>query len=170
MCRANKDKLEKRNFGRNKTTQSGKNQSVWREGKLHVLGNIGSGHHWTNRDERKNEKRQSKTNTKHLWTKLSCRNIFNGKISWAVPFTRNSGLFLKWTRKEHRQMDWRTRHWQFLRDVVLVPVHCNSFLFEVNQSVDLHWKQVTGTRRNSRLVLGESVIDIAVWKWRPVTG
>ena len=42
-------------------------------------------------------------------TKLSSRNLIKGINTWAVPLIRYSGLFLKWTRDELKQMDQRTR-------------------------------------------------------------
>ena len=45
---------------------------------------------------------------KLLEKKNSCRNLFKGINTWAVPLVRYSGLFLKWTRDELRQMDKRT--------------------------------------------------------------
>ena len=48
-------------------------------------------------------------------TKLCSRNLIKGINSWPVPCVRYSGLFLKWLRKELRQMDQRTRK--------LMPVH-----------------------------------------------
>ena len=44
------------------------------------------------------------------------------------------------------------------------------FLFEVNQWIDLNWKQVTGSGPNSWLIPGESVIDIVVWTISSTTG
>ena len=46
---------------------------------------------------------------KLLETKLSCRNLIKGINTWAVPFVRYSGPFLKWTRDELKQMNQRTR-------------------------------------------------------------
>ena len=46
---------------------------------------------------------------KLLETKLSSRNLIKGVSTWAVPLSRYSGSFLKWTRDELRQMDQRTR-------------------------------------------------------------
>ena len=46
---------------------------------------------------------------KLLETKLSSRNLIKGINTWAVPLVRYSGPFLKWTREELKQMDWRTR-------------------------------------------------------------
>ena len=43
-----------------------------------------------------------------LETKLSNRNLIKGINTWAV-LVRYSGLFLKWTRDELKQMDQRTR-------------------------------------------------------------
>ena len=54
------------------------NQNAWRKGKLQVLRNIGSGHHQTSRDERKNQKRVPQMNVKTsgnqaLWQKFHQR-------------------------------------------------------------------------------------------------
>ena len=46
---------------------------------------------------------------KLLETKLSSRNLIKGINTWAVPLVRYSGLFLKWTWDELKQMDQRTR-------------------------------------------------------------
>ena len=46
---------------------------------------------------------------KLLETKFSSRNLIKGINTWAVPLVRYSGPFLKWTRKELRKMDQRTR-------------------------------------------------------------
>ena len=46
---------------------------------------------------------------KLLKTKFKSRNIIKGINTWAVPHTRYSGPFLKWTRDELKQMDQRTR-------------------------------------------------------------
>ena len=42
---------------------------------------------------------------KLLETKLSCGNLIKGINTWAVSLVRYSGLFLKWTKDELRQMD-----------------------------------------------------------------
>ena len=52
---------------------------------------------------------------KLLETKLSSRNLIKGINTWAVPLIRYSGLFLKWTRDEQKQIDQRTRK--------LMPMH-----------------------------------------------
>ena len=46
---------------------------------------------------------------KLLETELSSRNLIKGINTWAVPFVRHSGPFLKWTREELRRMDQRIR-------------------------------------------------------------
>ena len=46
---------------------------------------------------------------KLLETKLSSRNLIKGINTWAVPFVRYSGSFLKWTREDLKQMNQRTR-------------------------------------------------------------
>ena len=45
---------KRKNDGRNRTTKSRKNLIIWRKGNLQILGNIGSGHHQTSGNERKN--------------------------------------------------------------------------------------------------------------------
>ena len=42
ICQTNNEKWKKRGNGRNTTGKSRKNRDVWREGKLRILGNIGS--------------------------------------------------------------------------------------------------------------------------------
>ena len=42
-------------------------------------------------------------------TKLSHKNLIKRINIWAVPLLRYSGLFLKWPKDEHKQMDQRTR-------------------------------------------------------------
>ena len=44
------------------------------------------------------------------------------------------------------------------------------FLFEFYQWVELHWKPVTGSGRNSRFIPGETVIDIVVWRGTSTAG
>ena len=46
---------------------------------------------------------------KLLETKLTSRNLIKGINTWDVSLVRYSGLFLKWTRDELKQMDQRTR-------------------------------------------------------------
>ena len=46
---------------------------------------------------------------KLLETKLYSRNIIKGMNTWSVSLVRYSGLFLKYTREELKQMDERTR-------------------------------------------------------------
>ena len=46
---------------------------------------------------------------KLLETKLCCRNLIKGINTWAVSLVRYSGLFLKWTREELKQISQRTR-------------------------------------------------------------
>ena len=53
MRHANNEKRKKIKNERNRTTKSRKNQNARRKGNLKVLGNIGSGHHQTSREERK---------------------------------------------------------------------------------------------------------------------
>ena len=46
---------------------------------------------------------------KLLETKLYTRNLIKGINTWTDPFVKYSGLFLKWTREELKQMDQITR-------------------------------------------------------------
>ena len=59
MCHAYNENWIKRNNRMNRNAKSGKNQNIWKKGKLQVLGNIRNGHHQTSRDERKNRKSSS---------------------------------------------------------------------------------------------------------------
>ena len=63
----------------------------------------------TKQAKMKEKKKYLRRSRKLLETKLSCRNINKGINTWVVPLVRFSGLFLKWTRDEIRQMDQRTR-------------------------------------------------------------
>ena len=71
-----------------------------RKGNLQILGNIGSGHHQTRGDERKNEKEYHGRTTKLLETS---RNFIKGINTGAVGLVRYSGAFLKWRKKELKQ-------------------------------------------------------------------
>ena len=53
MCHIYYGKWEMTNNRQDRTAKPGKDQNAWKEGKQQELGNIGSGHHQTNRDERK---------------------------------------------------------------------------------------------------------------------
>ena len=64
MRHVHNEKWKKTNNGRNRTAKSRKNQNTWRKGKLQLLGNIGSEHHQTSEDERKNKKRIAQTSEK----------------------------------------------------------------------------------------------------------
>ena len=68
-----------------------------------ILGNIGNG------DERKIKKGYLRRTRKLLKKKLYCRNLIKGINTWAVPFIRYSGLFLKLAIEEFKQMDQRIR-------------------------------------------------------------
>ena len=57
----------------------------------------------------KTQKKYLRRSRKLLETKLSSRNLIEGINTWAVPLVRYSGLFLKWTRDELKQIDQRTR-------------------------------------------------------------
>ena len=55
------------------------------------------------------KKEYLKRTRKLLKTKLFSRNLIKGINTWNVPLVRYSGVFLKWTREELKQMDQRTR-------------------------------------------------------------
>ena len=60
---------------RNQTTKSRKNQNAKRKGNEQILGNIGSWHHQTSGDERKN-KRVSRENQKVTWDKTILQELY----------------------------------------------------------------------------------------------
>ena len=62
-------------------------------------------------EEMKNkiQKEYPRRTKKLLETKLNSRNLINGINNWPVLLVRYSGPFLKWSRDEHGQMDYRTR-------------------------------------------------------------
>ena len=103
MCYTYNENKKKMNNRRNRTTKSRKNQNIWRKGKLLVLRNIGSGHHQTSGDERKNKKRMPQMNEKVSWNLLKRIN------TWAVSFWRNMGPFLQKTKEELTQINQRTK-------------------------------------------------------------
>ena len=95
------------NDRKNRTIKSKKkNQNVWRKGNLQGIENIGSGRHQTCGDERKRNRWRTR---KLLETKLRSRNLIKDINTWIVPLVRYSGVFLKWTRDELKQMDLKTR-------------------------------------------------------------
>ena len=51
------------------------------------------------------QKEYLRRNRKLLETKLSSWNLIKGINAWAVPLDRYSGHFLKWTRREFKQVD-----------------------------------------------------------------
>ena len=55
------------------------------------------------------QKENLRRTRKLLETKLCNRNLIKGINTWAVLLVRYSGLFLKWTREDRKQMDQRTR-------------------------------------------------------------
>ena len=54
------------------------------------------------------KKEYLKITRKLLETKLCSKNLIKGINIWAVSLIRYSGPFLKWTKKEHQQMDLTT--------------------------------------------------------------
>ena len=64
MRHANYEKQETIYDGGNRTTKSRQNQNAHGKENLQILGNVGSGHHQTSGDERKNSKRISQEKEK----------------------------------------------------------------------------------------------------------
>ena len=90
-------------YGRENNANNGNSR---RKRKLQLLGNTGSEHHQTSRDERKklkksisDERENSKPN----------RNLMKRVHTWSVSLVRYTRSFLKWSREELKQMDQRTR-------------------------------------------------------------
>ena len=81
------------------TTKSSSNQDN---------GDIGSWHHQTIGNERKNKEYLKRTR-KLLKTKLYYRNLVKGINTWADPLVRYSRPFLKWIKEKLKQMGQRTR-------------------------------------------------------------
>ena len=102
-------KVEKNNV-RMKTAESGKYQNTCWEGKLQILGNIGSGHDQTSGDERKNNKSvlQTKEKTSRnqpMQQKSYERNKPLGNLHCNTLWS----VFLKWTWQELRQINQKKR-------------------------------------------------------------
>ena len=84
MCYAYNEKQGKVKSGRSRTFKSGKHQNAWSEEKFQVLGNIGSKHHQTNRNEWKNKKGVAQKKKKLPETKPISRNLIKGINTWAI--------------------------------------------------------------------------------------
>ena len=109
MHHASNEKWQVTHDRRSRTTKSSSNQNARRKGNLQILGNIGSWHHRTNRNQRKNLKRvpqkdQRITKDKTLQQKPCLRDKYT-----AVPLVRYLRPFLKLTGEELTQMDQRKR-------------------------------------------------------------
>ena len=116
MCHVNNEWRKTINDGQNRTTKSRKNHNTRSKGNLQVLGNTGSGHHLTTRDERKKFLKVFLRRTRKLLeTKLHRRNLIKVISIKAVPLVRYSGPFLKWTKEELQQMDQKTRKPMMMR-------------------------------------------------------
>ena len=100
MGHSNNENQKITNEGRNRTTKSRKIQNASRKENLKELRKIGSGHHQTSRDERKNSMEYLRRAGKLLETKLYCTNLIKDINAWALPLITFSGPFLKQTRKE----------------------------------------------------------------------
>ena len=107
MCYANNEKRETINDGRNRTTISRKDQNARRNWNWPILGNIGSGHDQTIRDEGKKFKKYHKKSRKILETKLFSRKFIKGMYTWSVLLSGTWDYFWsgrrrnlnKWTRE-----------------------------------------------------------------------
>ena len=86
-------------------------------------------------------KRYLRRTRKHLETKLCCRNLFKGINIWVVPLVIYSGLFLKWTREELRQLDKRTRKFMSMPKAFYPRDHHHhhiAYLAEICPTLSLH--------------------------------
>ena len=104
MYHASNEKRETTYDGRNKTTKSRK--------KIRMLGERGSYEYLgiLEADTIEQFKKEYLKRTRRLLgTKLYSRNFIKGINTFAVPLVRYSWPFLKWTRKELRQIDQKTR-------------------------------------------------------------
>ena len=95
--------------------KSNSHQNAQRKGNQQILGDIGSWHQQTIRNERKVLKEYLEKARKSFKTKPNSRNLNKGIDTWAVSLVRHSGPFLKWTREELKQIDQRIRK--------LMPMH-----------------------------------------------
>ena len=77
---------------------------------LQILENIESRHHQTCGDERKNFKKTSQENEKMTRNQTTEQKSHQRDKHWDVPFVRNLGTFLKWTKEELQQLGQRTMH------------------------------------------------------------
>ena len=110
MCHAHNAKWETETTKGKRTDKSRKNQNLWREGKLQVLGNIGSEHNQTIWNEKKKIARENLRRIKKLLeTNLCCRNLIKGVNIKAVLLVRFSGPFLTGTEEKLIQMDQKTK-------------------------------------------------------------
>ena len=96
MRHASSEKWQTTRAGKSRTNKSNSNQNARRKGNLQILGNIGSWHHQTSKNERKILKEYLRWTRKLLEIKLYSRNLVKGINTWAVLFIRYSRPFLKW--------------------------------------------------------------------------
>ena len=108
MCHANNEKWKTTNDRKNRTAKSRNNQNVWRKDTHEYFGilKVDTIKTWT---KQKIKKWYFSRTRKLLEAKLHSRSIIKVITTWAVSFEWLSGSFLKWKRKELRQMDHRTR-------------------------------------------------------------
>ena len=144
MSHAYKEKWEKSSNERNGCVKSRENKNILEEEKLQLLGNTESEHHQTNRDKkiRKEYLRKSRK------IKLCSRNLIKGIHTRTVPFARYSEQLLKWTRKEVKQLDQRTRKLMMHKALHL----CD----------DLNRLYVLRTKRERRIASIENCVDASI--------
>ena len=109
MLHACNEKREMTHDGRSRTTKSRKIRTLRKRKPRHTW------EYWKNDTIRQVEMKEKIKKEYHLRTKklfkakLYRTNLVKGINTWDVPLVRYSGLFLKWTRKELKQMNLRTR-------------------------------------------------------------
>ena len=78
-------------------------------GRKRTVRHLGGWQHQRSENERQNSKRIVAGTRKLLETKLNSRNLIKGRNPWLYRLVRYSGLILKWTKDELKQIDQRTR-------------------------------------------------------------
>ena len=109
MRHASNEKRQTTPYGRNGTTKSRKNRMLGERETNKYLGILEADTIKQEEMKEKIQKEYFRRTRKLLETKLYRRNFIKGMNTWAVPRVRYSGLFLKWTGEELKQIDQRTR-------------------------------------------------------------
>ena len=95
MCLAKKERRKMTNGGRNRTTRSRKIRMLGVKETYKYLGILEVDTIKHAEMKEKDEKKYLRRTRKLLESKLYGRNLIKGINTWAVPFIRNSGPFLK---------------------------------------------------------------------------